>query len=223
MATKKKAKPPAKSATPATGKGTVAAVRAGKTSSPKRGTLWDNIKGIGGAVLLFLFLRTFLVEAYRIPSASMVPALLVGDWLFVNKLVYGPHLPFTNINLPGYSEPKRGDIVVFISPYQPDEAAIGNDPTPTLVKRLVGMPGDTIYMRDGMLHVNGIAQRQGFAAANNEKGNPNEVHELFDWQKRFALASSRFGAAPAQPTHDNWGPLVIPPERFFMMGDNRYC
>ena len=74
------------------------------------------------------------------------------------------------VNLPGYTDPKRGDVVVFVSPLQPDEAASGNDPTPTLVKRLVGMPGDTLYMRDGLLYVNGIAQRQGFAAANNREG-----------------------------------------------------
>ena len=186
-------------------------------------TLWENVKSIAGALVIFLFIRTFFIEAFRIPSGSMIPALLVGDWLFVNKLVYGPHIPFTNINLPGYSDPKRGEVVVFISPYQPDEAAIGNDPTPTLVKRLVGMPGDTLYMREGLLYVNGVAQRQGFAAANNERGNPNEVSELFDWQKRVALANSRFGPAPAQPTHDNWGPLLIPSGHYFMMGDNRYC
>ena len=212
-------------ASPPSAKSSTVAAARGK-AKPKRSlsvTLWENVKSIGGALLIFLFIRTFFVEAFRIPSGSMIPALLVGDWLFVNKLVYGPHIPFTSINLPGYSSPKRGEVVVFVSPYQPDQAAVGDDPTPTLVKRLVGMPGDTLYMRDGLLYLNGIAQRQGFAAANNEKGNPNEVNELFDWQKRYALASSRFGAAPAQPTHDNWGPLVIPPSHYFMMGDNRYC
>jgi signal peptidase I len=194
----------------------------GKSTKGGNGRLWENVKSLLGAVLIYLVIKTFLVEAYRIPSGSMIPTLLVGDWLFVNKLVYGPHVPFTSINLPGYSDPKRGEVVVFVSPYQPDEAAIGNDPTPTLVKRLIGMPGDTLYSRDGLVYVNGIAQRQGFAAANNERGNPNEVHELFDWQKRYSLASSRFGAAPAQPTHDNWGPLVVPPAHFFMLGDNRY-
>jgi signal peptidase I len=216
-------KRPAASASPAKSS-SVAAAR-GK-AKPKRSlavTLWENVKSIGGALLIFLFIRTFFVEAFRIPSGSRIPALLVGDWLFVNKLVYGPHIPFTSINLPGYSNPKRGEVVVFVSPYQPDQAAVGDDPTPTLVKRLIGMPGDTLYMRDGLVYLNGIAQRQGFAAANNEKGNPNEVNELFDWQKRFALATSRFGAAPAQPTHDNWGPLVVPPGHYFMMGDNRYC
>ena len=120
--TKKRSAPPAKSSS-------VAAAR-GK-SQPKRAlptTLWENLKSIGGALVIFLFIRTFFVEAFRIPSGSMIPTLLVGDWLFVNKLVYGPHIPFTKVNLPGYSDPKRGEVVVFVSPYQPDEAAIGNDP-----------------------------------------------------------------------------------------------
>ncbi len=62
------------------------------------------MKSIAGALVIFLFIRTFFVEAFRIPSGSMIPTLLVGDWLFVNKLVYGPHIPFTKINLPGYSD-----------------------------------------------------------------------------------------------------------------------
>jgi signal peptidase I len=216
VASTKKRSAPAKSSSVAAARGKVKAKRALPS------TLWENVKSIAGALVIFLFIRTFFVEAFRIPSGSMIPTLLVGDWLFVNKLVYGPHIPFTQINLPGYSAPKRGDVVVFVSPFQPDEAAIGNDATPTLVKRLIGMPGDTIYMREGLVHVNGIAQRQGFATA-NEKGDPNSVDPLFEWQKRYALATSRFGAAPAQPTHDNWGPLVVPPAHYFMMGDNRYC
>jgi signal peptidase I len=215
--TKKRSAPPTKSSSVAAARGKA------KTKRTLPVTLWENVKSIAGALVIFLFIRTFFVEAFRIPSGSMIPALLVGDWLFVNKLVYGPHIPFSQVNLPGYSSPKRGDVVVFVSPFQPDQAANGEDPTPTLVKRLIGMPGDTIYMRDGLVYVNGLAQRQGFAAANNEKGNPNEVNELFDWQKRYALASSRFGAAPAQPTHDHWGPLVVPAAHYFMMGDNRYC
>jgi len=205
-------------------KNVVAAARGrGKGRSTLGRSAWENFKSIAGALAIFFFVRAFFVEAFRIPSGSMIPTLLVGDWLFVNKLVYGPHVPFTNVALPGYAEPKRGEVVVFESPYQADEAAIGNDPTPTLVKRLVGVPGDTLYMRQGVLYVNGMAQRQGYAAANNPVGDPNEVHPLFDWQKEYALKQSRFGPAPAQPTHDNWGPLVVPPERYFMLGDNRYC
>jgi len=191
--------------------------------------VWETVRAFAGTVLLFLVIRTFFVEAFRIPSGSMIPALLVGDWLFVNKLVYGPHLPLTSITLPGYAEPTRGEVVVFESPYQADEAARGLDPEPTLVKRLMGVPGDTLYMRGGLLHVNGIPQRQGYAAARNPRGgasggsSPDETSELFAWQAQYALTSSRFGPAPAEPTHDNWGPLVVPPRRFFMLGDNRYC
>ena len=190
---------------------------------PRLRNLWENFKSIVGALAIFLVLRAFLIEAYRIPSGSMIPSLLVGDWLFVNKAIYGAHVPFSRASLPAYREPRRGDVVVFVSPYQADEASRGADPTPTLVKRLVGTPGDTLYMRDGLLYVNGIAQRQGFGADTTpEPGLANSVDPLFDWQKKAGLKSSRFGTAPAQPTHDNWGPLVVPPRRLFMMGDSRY-
>jgi signal peptidase I len=188
-------------------------------------SLWENIKSLAGALLIYLVINTFLIAAYRIPSGSMIPTLLVGDWLFVNKAVYGPHIPFTNSHLPSFSEPSRYDVVVFVSPYQADEAQRGSDPTPTLVKRLVGMPGDTLYMRAGVLYVNGIAQRQGYGSAsqpNSGTSQPGDYDTLFDWQHRIELKQSRFGAAPAQPQHDNWGPLLIPSGHYFMMGDNRY-
>ena len=185
--------------------------------------LWENVKSIVGALAIFLILRAFLIEAYRIPSGSMIPTLLVGDWLFVNKAIFGAHVPFTHTNLPAYREPRRSDVVVFVSPFQADEDSLGHDPTPTLVKRLVGVPGDTLYMRTGVLYVNGIAQRQGYGA--ETRANPelaNSVDPLFDWQKKVGLRASRFGPAPPQPTHDNWGPLVVPPGKLFMMGDSRY-
>ena len=202
-------------------KNVVAEARAGgtKPSRPMSKMLWENFKSLAGAVVIYLFVKTLFVEAFRIPSGSMIPTLLIGDWLFVNKLAYGPTIPFTNAHLPGYSSPKHNDVIVFVSPYQADN---GDDPTPTLVKRLIGMPGDTLYMRDGLLHLNGIAQRQGFAAS-NPKGDGTQVSPDFDWQHKVEIKGSRFGAPPAQPTLDNWGPLVIPPDHYFMMGDNRYC
>ena len=196
--------------------------RTNRAAGARRGAvLWEHFKTIAGAVLIFLFVKTFLIEAYRIPSGSMIPSLLIGDWLFVNKLVYGPKIPFVDASLPGYREPQRGDVIVFQSPPQVDQP---HDPTPTLVKRLVGLPNDTLHMRAGLLHVNGMPQRQGFAAASNPANPDADVYsDLFEWQRRHVVAGSRFGAAPARPTLDNWGPLVIPPGYLFMMGDNRYC
>lgn len=193
-------------------------------ASPLR-AVWESIKSLAGAILIYLVINTFLIAAYRIPSGSMIPTLLIGDWLFVNKAVYGPHIPFTNAHLPSFSEPKRGEVIVFVSPYQADEAGRGDDPTPTLVKRMVGMPGDTLHMRAGLLYVNGVAQRQGFGIVSKPSQHgvqPTDASPLFDWQHTVELKQSRFGTAPAQPQLDNWGPLVVPTGRYFMMGDNRY-
>jgi signal peptidase I len=216
---------PAPSSAGAKSGGAVAAAKGrtrGTASAAGMHGTWEFVKSILGAVAIFLFVRAFLVEAYRIPSGSMIPTLLVGDWLFVNKLAYGPHIPFTSVNLPGYDAPERGEVIVFVSPYQADEARRGADPTPTLVKRLVGVPGDTLHMRGGLLHVNGVPKPQGAEFAVNRVGEGGEVSPLFDWMKPLGLDSSRFGPAPRQPTHDDWGPLVVPAERYFMLGDNRY-
>jgi signal peptidase I len=207
-------------------KNVVAEARGGagkKSPQPLNKWLWENFKSLAGAVAIYLVVKTLFVEAFRIPSGSMIPTLLVGDWLFVNKLAYGPTIPFTNKHLPGYTNPKHNDVVVFVSPYQADEAQAGHDPTPTLVKRLIGMPGDTLYMRNGLLHLNGIPQRQGRAAEGNPKGDPSSIDPLFSWQHTVEIKNSRFGPPPTQPTHDNWGPLLIPADHYFMMGDNRYC
>lgn len=200
-------------------KNVVAAAREGGSGGFDAKKFWEGFKSIAATLAIFLLLRTFLIEAYRIPSGSMIPSMLIGDWLFVNKLRYGPHVPFTDINLPGYAEPQRGEIVVFVSPLQIDQP---EDPTPILVKRLIGMPGDTIYSREGVVHVNGAAQRLGFQTADRSGAPGDEWHPLFDWQQRIALDSSRFGAAPERPTLDDWGPLVIPDGYYWMMGDNRY-
>ena len=203
-----------------TGKGSVATLRAGKKSpGRKRSNSIENAKAIIGTLAIFLLIRTFVLEAYRIPSGSMIPTLLVGDWLFVNKFVYGAHIPGTRANLPGYANPQRGDVVVFLSPRQEDQPL---DPTPTLVKRCVAVAGDTILMKNGVLIVNGVEQRQGFAASQNVKGDGSFTHTLFAWQKKFELHGSRFGEPARESTLDNWGPMVVPAEHFFMLGDNRY-
>ncbi len=201
----------------ASGKGRAQQARPFAQRSPLH-RFWENFKALLSALLFFIVLRTFIIEAYRIPSGSMIPTLLVGDWLFVNKLVYGPHIPFTDKRLPGYSDPEHGDVVVFKSPTQVDQPW---DPNPTLVKRLVGMPGDTLMMRKGVVYVNGVVSKQNFPAATTDQMY-DSIDPLFDWQKHVGLTSSRFGSAPAQPTHDNWGPIVVPSAHYFMMGDSRY-
>lgn len=197
----------------------VADARGARPRGKASAATMELLRSILGAVLIFLVVRTFLVEAYRIPSPSMVPSLLVGDWLFVNKLVYGPHIPFTDINLPGYAEPARGEVAVFVSPRQIDQP---EDPHPTLVKRVVGVPGDTLFMRAGQLFLNGTPQPQIAGAERNPRYDGNFSAPLFAWQQQYTLATSRFGAAPTRPTLDDWGPLVVPAERYFMLGDNRY-
>lgn len=224
MSKRVKTKKPAKGTAPEKPTNVVAAARGGKTrpTGSLAKTVWENVKSLAGAILIYLVIKTFLMEAFRIPSGSMIPTLMVGDWLFVNKLAYGPHIPLTKIHLPGYRTPQHGDVVVFVSPYQADEAARGADPTPTLVKRLVGTPGDTLYMRNGMLFRNGLEQRQGFGADKNWKGSDDAAPD-YAWQHSIEIKNSRFGAPPAQPRHDNWGPLMVPAGKYFMMGDNRYC
>ena len=193
-------------------KNVVATARAGGRGTP--GKRWEAARSLLITVLIFLFIRTFFVEAFRIPSGSMEPTLLIGDFLFVNKLVYGPHIPFTSVLLPGYADPDRGDVVVYRSPDERD----GN---PTVVKRVVGTAGDTLHMREGKLFVNGEPQSEPYAAA-RLPGYSDEVHPDFEWLRRVALARSRFGAPPSQPTHDSWGPIVVPAEHMFTLGDSRY-
>ena len=180
------------------------------------------IMGYLPAVAIFLGTRTLLAEAYRIPSGSMEPTLQVGDWLFVNKLRLGPHIPFTQASLPGYAEPRRNDVVVFVSP--PQDLAIRISPadvTPTLVKRIVGIAGDTVFMRHGRLFVNGALVPSRSTEPALPDAMADQPHPLFAWQHRIEAAKSRFGPPEAAPSLHAWGPIVVPAGTFFMMGDNR--
>ena len=173
------------------------------------------------ALAIFLGTRQLLAEAFRIPSGSMEPTLLVGDWLFVNKLRFGPHIPFTDRSLPGYASPQRGDVVVFTSPPQDVSIRISPDEvTPTLVKRIVGIAGDTLLMRHGLLLVNGtvVPSPNAFILADSVGDMPQAI---FAWQHHIEVGGSRFGPPIAAPSLHEWGPLLVPTGTFFMMGDNR--
>jgi signal peptidase I len=179
------------------------------------------IVGLLPVVAIVLGTRQLLAEAFRIPSGSMEPTLLVGDWLFVNKLRFGPHVPFTSHSLPGYARPKRGDVTVFVSPPQDVTIRISPDQvTPTLVKRIVGVAGDTLLMRRGLLTVNGIPvpSPHAFVLADTIADEPQTI---FAWQHQIEIRVSRFGPPTAAPSLHEWGPLLVPAGTFFMMGDNR--
>ena len=178
--------------------------------------------GVLPILAIFLGARVALAEAYRIPSGSMEPTLQPGDWIWVNKLRFGPHVPFTDVTLPGYAQPERGDVAVFVSPPQDPAIRIAPDEvTPLLVKRIVGVAGDTLVMRRGELTVNGVVQ----AARNAEHVLPAEIagrgDPLFAWQHAIAVKGSRFGEPVVSPSLHDWGPLVVPAGSYFMMGDNR--
>ena len=166
-------------------------------------------KSVSLALLLFLVLRAFLVEAFKIPSGSMEGTLLVGDFLLVNKLVYGAEVPFTGKRLPAFRHPKAGDILVFQWP---------DDPTKNFVKRLVGMPGDTVGMENGVFVRNGRRQIEGYTR--HIEPNYDPAGDDFEWQRSF-LVSRASARRTYRPSRNNWGPIVVPPLHYFVLGDNR--
>lgn len=171
--------------------------------------LWEWVKSIGVALLIWFVLRALLVEAFRIPSSSMENTLLVGDFLFVNKALYGAEVPVIHTKLPAIREPERGDIVVFDSKTQ-DGVKV--------VKRLVGMPGDTLEMRSGTLFRNNLRQVEPYAQRLDSLADPAEL-EMRMWQLEYLLPE--VDRESYRPSRDNWGPLLVPAGQFFVMGDNR--
>lgn len=113
--------------------------------TPKKSALRENIEAILLAIVLALFIRTFIVQAFKIPSGSMKETLLIGDHILVNKFLYGVKLPFVSATIIPYKEPKRGDIVVFKFPEDPDK---------DFIKRVVGVAGDVVESRDKKIFIN---------------------------------------------------------------------
>lgn len=146
------------------------------------------------------------LEAFKIPTGSMEGTLLVGDFLLVNKAVYGSRIPGTDVHLPSLREPRRGDVVVFNPPHEP---------TKNYVKRLLGLPGDTLEMVDKLLVVNGDTLDEPYARYIDTRG--DAIHPAMEWQKGHLVASPTRYA----PSRDTWGPIVVPEGKFFFLGDNR--
>ena len=173
-----------------------------------RGELWEWGKTLVLTVVFLVIIRTFLVQTFVITSGSMEETLLVGDFLMVNRLGLGTRIPGTQVLTPGYSEPQRGDVLVFDPAH---EEGI------KLVKRLVGMPGDTLGMRDKVLYINGVRQEEPYVLWGDPSG--DDEHPWMEWQLEHL--PDEVDAKTYIPTRDNWGPLVVPEERYFMLGDNR--
>src|SRR5215470_12275788 len=187
----------------------VDALRSVNRSAGPLSFLWEWAKIFVVSVLLFFVLHTFFVEAFKIPSGSMERTLLVGDFLLVNKLAYGAEVPFTHRRLPKLREPHHGDVIVFEWP---------EDPTKNFVKRLVGLPGDTLEMHDGLLVRNGLALRESYVLHTEPDIDP--APEDFRWQRDY-LVKTASASISYHPSRNNWGPLVVPRGNYFVLGDNR--
>ena len=169
---------------------------------------WEWFKSLAVIIVLFLVIRTFLVQTFVITSGSMEDTLEVGDFLLISKAAYGAVIPGTEARLPGYTDPQRGDIIVFRA---------AHEPRMDLVKRLIGLPGDTVAMVDGVLHLNGEPQDEPYLR--EAAGAQDVTHPAFDWQREFLASEALDGVY--RPTLHNWGPIVVPERRYFALGDNR--
>ena len=155
----------------------------------KKSGLRENIEAILVAIVLALFIRTFVIQAFKIPSGSMKETLLIGDHILVNKFIYGVKIPFLQTTIVPVKNPKRGDIVVFKFP---------EDPSKDFIKRVIGVAGDVVEVRDKQVYVNNKRLNHDYGIHTDSYVFPSTV----------------------QP-RDNFGPVVIPNKSLFVMGDNR--
>jgi signal peptidase I len=172
------------------------------------------------AILLAAVIMYFVVQAFKIPSGSMRSTLLEGDHLFVNKFIYGLRVPYTGKRVFRFREVHRGDVVVFRFPASSKESQhYGKD----FIKRAIGLPGDTIEIKDKRVFVNGKEQVEPYAQFEDNFLIPGPT-ALLDDQKEFQdlWVHRRTDRSPAgENIRDNFGPVVVPPGTYFVMGDNR--
>ena len=160
----------------------------------KKSVVREYFESIVIAVILALFIRTFVVQAFKIPTGSMEPNLLIGDHLLVNKFVFAPTLSGAERLLLPMTDVRRGDVVVFKYP---------EDPERDFIKRVIGLPGETIQLKDHRIHVNGLPIDEPYAHYMPRQDAPG-LHET-----------------TSEDVRDRYGPVVVPANAVFVMGDNR--
>jgi len=176
-------------------------------------------ESIGGLILLALLLRAFVFEPFHIPSGSMIPTLLVGDFIFVNKMVYGLRIPFTDpakVHKIGEKAPQRGDVVVFIVPTRPDV---------DYVKRVIGLPGDRIEVQDNQVWVNGVLQTRtaigDYTYSEHSEYTDSDIEVTANEYIEDLAGKKHTIITRKEPMFSRNGSFVVEPGRFFVMGDNR--
>ncbi len=182
----------------------------------RKSTVREYSESIFVAVGIALFLRAFVVEAFQIPSGSMIPTLEVGDHIFVSKFAYGVGIPFTNTKVMQFATPKRGDVVVFKYPLQQDT---------DYIKRVVGLPGETVEVRRNEVFVNGKPMARELAGPTRYSEGPRYEGQALEreaelWVEHLDGEAHKVIQEPGRSPSD-MPPKEIPPGNVFVMGDNR--
>jgi len=161
----------------------------------KKSTVREYFESIVIAVILALFIRTFVFQAFKIPTGSMENNLLIGDHLLVNKFVFGPTESSIERALLPMRPIRRGDVVVFKYPEEPDR---------DFIKRVIGLPGETLEVRNKKVYIDGKPLNEPYVHFLEPPSGPSELHEVTSFDVR-----------------ENYGPVTVPANQYFMMGDNR--
>ena len=174
----------------------------------KKSLVREYAEAIAIAILLALVIRTFVAQAFTIPSGSMMDTLLVGDYILVNKFIYGAEIPSAGWHLPGLRQPQRGDIVVFKYPL---------DEKRDFIKRVIAIPGDQLVIRGDQVFINGRPTLELYV----KRGSGGFVPPRYLTERRSGEPCLAQAAATSENNPEQFGPIAIPSGYYFVMGDNR--